>query len=221
MKLKYNSPVILTFTLLSTAVLLLNEYVGLNMNAFFSAKGIFSGRLSDFVGMIFHIFAHAGWEHLIGNFSLILLVGPILEEKYGTKNLLMMIFFTALITGILQIIFFDSNLIGASGIVFMLILLASITNHRDGGIPITFILIVVLYLGKEIINSFDTTDNISQFGHIIGGICGAIFGFVINKENQTETPRKTIKNNIDPVISASRKETELPYNNLKKEDESF
>lgn len=211
MKLKYNSPVILTFTIISTIVLILNEYAGFNMNALLSAKGVFYARLSDFLGMVFHIFAHAGWEHLIGNFSLILLVGPILEEKYGAKKLLSMIFFTALITGILQIIFFDSNLIGASGIVFMLILLASITNHKNGGIPITFILIVVLYLGKEVINSFDTTDNISQFGHIIGGICGAVFGFFINKGGQNTSKKPSDRNPIDPVLSASKKERDLPY----------
>ncbi|MBA7616491.1 hypothetical protein ES703_23787 [subsurface metagenome] len=60
----------------------------------------------------------------------------------------------------------------------MLILLSSFTNIRAGEIPLTFILVVLLFLAKEIITAF-TQDNISQFAHIIGGICGSIFGFLL------------------------------------------
>jgi membrane associated rhomboid family serine protease len=98
------------------------------------------------------------------------------EEKYGSKRLLIMILLTALVTGILNILFFNTGLLGASGIVFMLILLSSFTNVRNGEIPITFILVAFLFLGKEVLESIQN-DNISQFAHIIGGICGSIFGF--------------------------------------------
>ena len=91
-----------------------------------------------------------------------------------------MIFFTALITGILNITLFSTGLMGASGIVFMLILLVSFTNSNEGEIPITFILVAVLFIGKEIIQSMNA-DNISQFAHIMGGACGSMFGFLGRK----------------------------------------
>jgi uncharacterized membrane protein YdcZ (DUF606 family) len=65
---------------------------------------------------------------------------------------------------------------GASGVVFMMILLASFTNFSEGEIPLTFILILILYIGREVFNSF-RQDNISEFAHIIGGLCGSLFGF--------------------------------------------
>ena len=113
---------------------------------------------------------------------LILLVGPMLEEKYGSKKLLGMIVFTAFITGLINIIFFDTALLGASGIAFMLILLSSFANIKQGGIPLTLILVAVAYIGNEIINGLISQDNISQLTHIIGGICGCGLGFVMNKK---------------------------------------
>lgn len=122
-----------------------------------------------------HVIGHANIEHLIGNLTFILLVGPIIEEKYGDRRTLFMIIVTAFITGLLNILFFHTGLMGASSIVFMLILLVSFTNTRSGEIPITFILIAILFIGKEILQSLQQ-DQISQFAHIIGGICGSIFG---------------------------------------------
>ena len=63
----------------------------------------------------------------------------------------------------------------------MFIILASITNLEKGTIPLTFILVVVLYLGGEIVHSF-SNDDISQLTHILGGIIGSFFGFYLNKK---------------------------------------
>jgi rhomboid protease GluP len=65
----------------------------------------------------------------------------------------------------------------------MLILLSSFTNIRAGEIPLTFILIVVLFLTKEVTTAF-AQDNISQFAHIIGGICGSFFGFLLTRSRR-------------------------------------
>jgi membrane associated rhomboid family serine protease len=106
-----------------------------------------------------------------------LLLGPIVEEKYGDSRTLFMMLITALVTGLLNLLFFHTGLMGASGIVFMLILLVSFTNTKSGEIPVTFILVALLFIGKEVIASLNS-DQISQFAHIIGGVCGSVFGFV-------------------------------------------
>jgi len=113
----------------------------------------------------------------MGNFAFVLLLGPILEEKYGSGSLLFMMLITAFVTGLLNVLVMNTGLLGASGIVFMMILLVSFTNIRSGEIPLTFILIVALYLTREIVNAV-RQDTISQFAHIVGGICGSLFGFM-------------------------------------------
>ena len=136
-------------------------------------------NIIDYFQLFSHAIGHQDWAHLLGNFSFILLIGPMLEEKYGSANLLKMMLLTALITGLLNVLLFQSGLRGASGIVFMLILLSSVVNVRRGEIPLTFVLVVLLFLGREITSIF-RQDNISQFAHILGGICGGFFGFYQN-----------------------------------------
>jgi membrane associated rhomboid family serine protease len=139
------------------------------------------------ITLVTHVIGHAGWDHLLGNMTLILLIGPILEEKYGSSKILMMIVVTAVGTGILNSFLFQTGLMGASGVAFMLILLASVANLRKGHIPLTFVAVTVIFLGKEILDSMEE-DNISQFGHIVGGILGAGFGFMIGGKNQRIEP---------------------------------
>lgn len=177
MHIRFNSPVILTFALISSVIFFLDLITGGGIIKFFvlQDKVLWTNPIS-IATLITHTLGHANIEHLLGNLTFILLLGPIVEEKYGSNQMLIMILITALLTGILNVLFFSTGLLGASGIVFMLIILASFTNTRGGEIPLTFILVVLLFLGKEIIQSF-RADQISQFAHIIGGVCGSFFGF--------------------------------------------
>lgn len=128
-----------------------------------------------------HILGHANFSHLINNMMLILVVGPLLEERYGSKILIFVILATALITGIIHFIFFPGvALCGASGVVFAFILLSSITGFKDKEIPLTFILVALLYLGEQIYEGIFVADNVSQLTHIIGGITGAVIGYKLN-----------------------------------------
>jgi membrane associated rhomboid family serine protease len=179
-RIKYNAPTVLTFAFISATVLVLSQTAlrGLADQWFMvpGRRGFSPGSLRNWVSILSHVAGHADWTHLLSNFSFILLVGPILEENYGSLSLLVMILLTALVTGILNVLFFRDPLMGASGVVFMMILLASCTNFTRGEIPLTFILILVLYLGKELFNTF-RSNNISEFAHITGGFCGSLFGF--------------------------------------------
>ena len=181
MRIKYNAPTILTFTLICASVLFLSSTLlpGLIENWFMvPGKGSFRATsLRHWVTIFTHVVGHGDWNHLIGNFTLILLIGPMLEENYGSSPLLIMIIITAFATGLLNILLFRSYLLGASGVVFMMILLSSFTNFSRGEIPLTFILVLILYMGVQLLDSF-RSDNISQFAHIIGGLCGSFFGFL-------------------------------------------
>ena len=171
----------LTFSLLCALVLLLSRTAlpGLAENWFMvpGKGGFHAGSLRNWLSIVTHAAGHEDWPHLINNLMLILLIGPMLEDCYGSSSLFFMMLITAIVTGALNILFFQSSLMGASGIVFMMILLSSFTNFSHGEIPLTFILVLLLYLGIQFINSFDS-ENISHFAHIVGGLCGSFFGFI-------------------------------------------
>jgi membrane associated rhomboid family serine protease len=180
-KIKYNSPVILSFSIISVILFFLNNILGGALNSVLILSPYFnSGSITDYISMFTYTLGHANVQHLFGNLSLMLIIGPIIEEKYGSTKLIAMMGITALFTAVLQIFFFNSGLLGASGIVFMLIILASFTNATRSGIPLTFILVLVFYLGNELISGLEN-DNISQFAHIAGGLFGSFFGFVLKK----------------------------------------
>jgi len=182
LKIKYNAPTVLTYAFFCALVMTITVtwLPGLTQNWFMvPGKGHFSpSSLRHWLSLLTHAAGHSSWSHLVSNFSIILLIGPMLEESYGSLALLAMMVITAVITGILNVVFFPTGLMGASGVVFMMILLASFTNFSRGEIPLTFILVLVLYLGDQLLKSF-STDNISHFAHIAGGFCGSLFGFFI------------------------------------------
>lgn len=187
MRITYNSPVILSYGLLCSAILVGDMFLGGLLTAhFFSAPAGFSFfSPPGMLRLVTHIFGHAGWEHLVGNFTLILLIGPLLEERYGSYSLLLMILITASVTGALNGLFFSTGIMGASGVAFMLIILSSFTNMKKRELPLTFVAVILLFVVKEVAGAIKE-DNISQFAHILGGTMGSLFGFCLGRNKTME-----------------------------------
>lgn len=182
-KISFNSPVILWFVIICTASLILNYLTnGISNQLCFE---VYRSSLLNplfYVRLVGHVFGHANFEHYANNMMYILLAGPMVEEKYGSKNLLKLMAVTALVTGLVQVIFFpDSALLGASGIVFLLIMLAAVVGKGDK-IPLTLILMIAVYLGSQIIEGLVMNDGISHITHIIGGIIGVWAGWQLRNK---------------------------------------
>lgn len=185
--LDVNAPVVLGFTLICFISLVLGVVTGGKSTVLLFS--VYQSPLSDpffYVRLVGHIFGHSSWSHFIGNIMLILIIGPLLEEKYGSFDLALMILITALVTGIGNVIFFPNiRLLGASGVVFAMILASSLTCLKEKKIPLTFLLVAALYLGEEFYRAFFVQDNISQLTHIVGGVVGAGLGVIMGKGNRS------------------------------------
>lgn len=180
-KISFNSPVILGFTIICLVSLFLGWLTGGKSNIILFS--VYRSRLSLFALFRFfgHVFGHANISHFMGNIMLILVVGPLLEEKYGSSNIALVMAITAFTTGLVHFIFFPGvMLLGASGVVFSLILLSSFTSIKEGAIPLTFILVAVIYIGEQVYEGLFLQDNVSNLTHIIGGIVGAWCGYSLN-----------------------------------------
>ena len=183
LQISFNSPVILGFVILSFIVFVVD-----NITGGFSTRLLFSVYRSSLINpftyfrFFGHILGHANLDHFLGNIMLILVIGPMLEEKYGSSNILFVILATALVTGLVHFLVFPyTRLLGASGVVFAFILLSSFAGFKEGRIPVTFILVAILYIGDQIYQGIFMQDNISNLTHILGGIVGAFFGYIMNK----------------------------------------
>lgn len=185
LKITFNSPVVLTFALISFISLILGYLsLGRSTELFFMTSHSSLKNPLTYIRFFTHVFGHSGFEHFIGNMSYILLLGPMLEEKYGSTKIIEVIAITAFITGLLNyIIFPNAALCGASGVVFAFILLTSFTSFKDGEIPVTFILVAVIFIGQQIIEGLFVRDNVSNSSHILGGIVGSAVGFNLNRRS--------------------------------------
>lgn len=185
-KVHINAPVILGFTGLCVVALILSFLTGGFTNQLLFC--VYRAPLTDpltYVRFFGHVVGHASWDHFFGNITLILVIGPLLEEKYGSLDMLFMILVTALVTGLVNYIFFPNvALLGASGVVFALIVASSLTSMRERSIPLTFILVVIIYLGQEIYSAIIVQDSVSQLTHVVGGLVGASLGYFLDKHKR-------------------------------------
>ena len=179
LRITVNAPAVLGFVALCFAATLAGQISGstLTRMLFATYRSPLTNPLT-YLRLFTHVLGHASWSHLCGNMIYVLLLGPLLEEKYGSGNLVAIIAVTAVVTGFVNSIFFPQQaLCGASGVCFAFILLSSLTSFREGEIPLTFLLVAALFLGQEIIQGIFVQDNVSNLSHIIGGLVGALLGF--------------------------------------------
>ncbi|MCR5670180.1 MAG: rhomboid family intramembrane serine protease [Butyrivibrio sp.] len=183
-KISFNSPVVLGFIFICFAVLVLGFITAGKSNEllFMTYHSALTNPFT-YVRFFTHVLGHNGWDHYIGNAAYILLLGPMLEEKYGSKRILLVILITAVVTGLVNyLLFWNVALCGASGVVFAFILLTSFTSFKNGEIPLTFILVAIIFIGQQVYEGLFLQDDISNLSHILGGVIGAVVGYKLNKK---------------------------------------
>ena len=106
-KIRFNSPAVLVFACLCLAALAADLMTFGAANRLLFAT-YHSSLLNPMTWLRFftHVLGHSGWAHLINNMMYILLLGPMLEEKYGWKRIVLVILMTGFVTGIINWIFF-------------------------------------------------------------------------------------------------------------------
>ncbi|MBQ6456344.1 MAG: rhomboid family intramembrane serine protease [Mogibacterium sp.] len=185
-KITFNSPVILAFVFISFGAMAANYLtLGASNKLLFMTYHSSLANPLTYVRFFTHVLGHAGWSHYIGNMMYILLLGPMLEEKYGAPKILEVILTTALVTALLNYFLFPGiALCGASGVVFAFILLTSFTGFNEGEIPLTVILVAVIFIGQQVYEGVFLQDNVSNLSHIAGGLVGAVTGYNLNMKRK-------------------------------------
>ena len=147
----FNSPVILSFVIISFGVMVANYLTaGLSNQLLFVTYHSSLASPMTYVRFFTHVLGHLGWSHYINNMMYMLLLGPMLEEKYGSRTIIEVILITGLMAGL--------------------------------AIPLTVIMVAVIFIGQQIYEGLFVQDNISNMAHIVGGIVGAIAGYTLNKK---------------------------------------
>lgn len=164
-----------------------NIYPGLNSKYFSMLPLASSSMLSPlfYLRLFSHCLGHASWTHLSGNLSIITIVGPTCEMAFGTWPLMVFMLLTAFSTGfvhyatILAGLQIDRAVMGASGLLFMLLVLAPSRDHPEGKIRASFIFLMFFWVWKEFVGIVGAAnDGISHEAHAVGAVVGGLVGLL-------------------------------------------
>ena len=188
LRIVFNAPVTLVFVALCLIVRVIDSRTDLLASR--TCCSLYFTSFRDpllYLRCFTYVLGHGSWTHLFGNMLLILLLGPMVEEHYGRWNTVLVILITAAVTAVLGLAFAPSAIIlGASGVVSAFLLIASLTLREDRTVPVTFILLALLYFGTEIYDAVTVKDNVFQLGHVGGGVIGAALGFLLSRKKKKD-----------------------------------
>ena len=175
--LQMNAPFTLILVLLSFLIHLINRYTdGAAVRVVFS---VYHSSLRDpltYVRFVFHVLGNADWKTLYVSMIPILVLGPNLEERYGTVQIFAGSMATVVLSGIIHFAAFPNGevMMGAEGVMYMMYLLATVGGSKAGGIPLTMLLVLVAYSMMEIQSV--GAGAILRIDHIVGALCGVLMG---------------------------------------------
>lgn len=196
-RLTINAPVIIAFVTICVVVHAITGWMGVSAGRILGVHDTWKfTRFWQYTSLLTHVFAHSSVDHLRGNVTHLLLVGPSVEHKFGSKNVAFIIVLVAIVSAIVHILVgrVNSHQLGASGVVFACILLNSLVSAEDGKIPLAFVLVAMMFLGEEVALFFRfwNPSNISHHAHLTGGLVGAAAGFYIHKQRRKEKARSAV-----------------------------
>jgi GlpG protein len=151
-------------------------------------------------GIFGHIFVHSGLAHWANNMALILLLAPALESRYGSLKFVGTMGALTFLVGIsesLLLIFTQKTVIGASDLVFALILMTTFAQSRKGEIPIASILVAILW-GVHELGGLLTKDSIANSAHLVGAAWGFVWGLWL-------LPKESAEKSAEPTPAAIEK----------------
>lgn len=138
--------------------------------------GLIPRRLDGLDGVLFSPVLHAGWAHLIGNTTALLVLGPL--AALVSRRPVALLVCAWLGSGLLTWVIGTPGVhIGASGIVYALIaflVVYGIAVRRFGAVVVS-VLVALTHLGSSLIGLLPAP-GISWTGHLAGAVVGVLLG---------------------------------------------
>ncbi len=238
----YDAPVTLTFVLITVVFFLLNTFLLKSGKSDFLQKLLASptaqaGSLPfivkqplSYLRLLLYIFGADygnGAAVLFTNLILIMLLGPAMEERYGSVIIGIMMFVSALFSGVLNACFCNSSLAGAVPVVCMMIFLNAFMSFSKKKFPLSFAAVMVLFVVLQI---YEGAGAVRIIICIAGGLCGSLFAFLTSPKMKAEkksgnssaaTARKSggLLNRAEKIAYAEELDRNSPRNKKSSDDD--
>lgn len=187
----YNSPVIVNYIVVCFILYFANIITNGYINDICYLPGNLIVNPFALHRLLTYTLVHGSFEHLIGNMALLALTGPSVENKYGGGIVLGLLGVNSVMIGLLQGVLIHQGVMGASSIVFMILILSVFADTETKKIPITVFIVGACYIGNELIGAL-MTDSVSQLSHIMGAVLGIVFGVLYSRVSDAEKEKQEI-----------------------------
>lgn len=164
----------------------------------------------SYLRLFLYVFGFASPQLLITDLIFIMLLGPSIEERYGSIVIGIMMAVSALFSGVLNACFCATSLRGASCIIFMLIFLNSFMTLSKKKIPVSFIFVLILYVLREFFEK-KSAGAVGILICIAGGLCGSLFAFLTSPKARAEkktSAREAFLEELDSQSPRNRKKNQ-------------
>ena len=154
-----------------------------------TAEGAMPFAFSSFISyprLIFYIFSTKSISMLLANTIFILMLGPSMEERYGSVVVGIMIAVSALFAGVLNACFCKTSLQGGAPIVFMMIFLNAFMTFTKKKLPISFICVIAMYIAFQCVQQ-GAGGVVGVIINVAGGLCGSLFAFLTSPKARAES----------------------------------
>ncbi len=235
LKISYDAPVTLTFVIVCALIFLLNVLLIRNgksggFEKIFASPTSQGGVLPfipsaplSYFRLLFYIFgSEPGYAYeLFTNLILIMLLGPSMEERYGSVIIGIMIFVSALFSGVLNACFLETSLVGCVPLVSMMIFLNAFMSFSKKKFPLSFAAVMVLFV---LVQFFTGAGILRIIVCIAGGLCGSLFAFLTSPKVKaakkeasggTATKRGGLLNRAEKAAYLEELDTQSPRNKKK------
>ena len=196
-KFSYDSPVALSFAIITVLVYLLNTLVLKGkIDSFFYAPTAASGEFAfnfkeaaSYLRLVLYQFGYFDLYFLFRDLIIILLLGQILEERYGSVIMGLMMFFSSLFSGVLNACFCTGKIYGAASIVIMMVFLNTLTSISKKNVSILSVATIALVVCSE----FFTKSHgfLGVIVSVAGGLCGSLFAFLASPKARAATKKES------------------------------
>lgn len=222
----YDSPVALSFAIITILLFVMNALVTKGrIDVFFYAPtnsgGAFPFNLKDvasYLRLVLYQFGYFDLSFLFADLIIILLLGQILEERYGSVIMGLMMFFSTLFSGVLNACFGKEKLCGAASIVIMMVFLNALTSISKKKVSVLSVATIVLVICREIfarnggflqsgVTSGVVTGSVVSGGagvksgfldggfisvivSVAGGLCGSLFAFLASPKARAASKKE-------------------------------
>lgn len=188
-RLIVDSPVVLGFGFLCMLLYALDLIIPGDVQKMLGCPHAFQPyRPTHWVRTVTHVFAHSSLPHIKGNMGMLMLVGPSVENEFGSENLAKIMLAVAVSSWFAHVLAGRENSVqlGASGVVFALILLNSLVSATVGTVPLSFVITAIIWVSEELYLLFFGKDGVSHHAHLTGAIVGTLAGYYIHRQRAKE-----------------------------------